>query len=30
MRLGDLTRLKVSRRQLITRQHLPHFLGIAS
>jgi len=30
MRLGDLTRLKVDRRQLITRQHLPHFLGIAS
>ena len=30
MRLGDLTRLKVGRRQLITRQHLPHFPGIAS
>jgi hypothetical protein len=30
MRLGDLARLKVDRRQLITRQHLPQFLGIAS
>ena len=30
MRLGDLARLNVGRRQLITRQHLPHFLGIAS
>jgi hypothetical protein len=30
MRLGNLAHLKVDRRQLITRQHLPHFLGIAS
>jgi len=30
MRLGDLARLNVGRRQLITRQHLPHFPGIAS
>jgi hypothetical protein len=30
MRLGNLARLKVDRRQLITRQHLPQFLGIAS
>ena len=30
MRLGDLAHLNVDRRQLITRQHLPHFLGIAS
>ena len=30
MRLGDLAHLKVDRRQLITRQHLPQFLGIAS
>ena len=30
MRLGDLAHLKVDRRQLITRQHLPHFPGIAS
>ena len=30
MRLGDLTRLKVDRRQLIPRQHLPQFLGLAS
>ena len=30
MRLGDLARLKAGRRQLITRQHLPQFLGIAS
>ena len=30
MRLGDLARLTDGRRQLITRQHLPQFLGIAS
>ena len=30
MRLGNLARLKVDRRQLITRQYLPQFLGIAS
>jgi hypothetical protein len=30
MRLGNLAHLKVDRRQLITRQHLPQFLGIAS
>ena len=30
MRLGDLARLNVGRRQLITRQHLPRFPGIAS
>jgi hypothetical protein len=30
MRRGDLAHLKASRRQLITRQHLPQFLGIAS
>ena len=30
MRVGNLARLKVDRRQLITRQHLPQFLGIAS
>ena len=30
MRLGDLARLKAGRRQLITRQYLPHFPGIAS
>ena len=30
MRLGNLAHLKVGRRQLITRQHLPQFLGIAS
>ena len=30
MRLGNLARLNVDRRQLITREHLPHFLGIAS
>ena len=30
MRLGNLARFKVDRRQLITRQHLPHVLGIAS
>ena len=30
MRFGNLARLKAGRRQLITRQHLPHFLGIAS
>jgi hypothetical protein len=30
MRRGNLARLKVDRRQLITRQHLPQFLGIAS
>jgi len=30
MRLGDLARLKVDRRQLITCQQLPQFLGIAS
>jgi hypothetical protein len=30
MRLGDLARLKVDRRQVITRQHLPQFLGIVS
>jgi hypothetical protein len=30
MRLGNLARLKVGRRQLIIRQHLPHFLGIVS
>ena len=30
MRLGNLARLKAGRRPLITRQHLPQFLGIAS
>jgi hypothetical protein len=30
MRLSNLARLKVDRRELITRQHLPQFLGIAS
>jgi hypothetical protein len=30
MRLGDLAHLKAGRRQLITRQHLPQFPGIAS
>ena len=30
MRRGGLAHLNVDRRQLITRQHLPHFLGIAS
>jgi hypothetical protein len=30
MRLGNLAHLKVDRRQLITRQPLPQFLGIAS
>jgi hypothetical protein len=30
VRLGDLAHLKVDRRQLITRHHLPQFLGIAS
>jgi hypothetical protein len=30
MRLGNLAPLKVDLRQLITRQHLPHFLRIAS
>ena len=30
MRLGNLARLKVDQRQLITRQHMPQFLGIAS
>ena len=30
MRLGNLAHLKVGRRRLITRQHLPQFLGIAS
>ena len=30
MRLGNLARLKVDRRQLITRQHLPQSLGITS
>jgi len=30
MRLGNLARLKVDRRQRITRQHLQQFLGIAS
>ena len=30
MRLGNLARLKVDRRQLITGQHMPQFLGIAS
>ena len=30
MRLGNLARLKVDRRQLIIRQHLPQFLGITS
>ena len=30
MRLGDLAHLNVDRRQQITRQHLPQFLGIAS
>jgi hypothetical protein len=30
MRRGDLARLKAGRRQLITRQYLPHFPGIAS
>jgi hypothetical protein len=30
MRLGDLAGLKAGRRQLITRQHLPQFPGIAS
>ena len=30
MRLGNLAPLKAGRRQLITRQHLPQFPGIAS
>ena len=30
MYLGNLAHLKVDRRQLITRQHLPQFLGITS
>ena len=30
MRLGNLACLKVDQRQLITRQHMPQFLGIAS
>jgi hypothetical protein len=30
MRVGNLARLKVDRRQLITRQHLPQSLGITS
>jgi excisionase family DNA binding protein len=30
MRRGNLTYVKVGRRRLITRQHLPQFLGIAS
>ena len=30
VRLGNLAHLKAGRRQLITRQHLPQFLGIAS
>jgi hypothetical protein len=30
MRRGNLAHLKVDRRQLITRQHLPQFLGIVS
>jgi hypothetical protein len=30
MRPGDPAHLKDDRRQLITRQHLPHFPGIAS
>jgi hypothetical protein len=30
MRRGDLAGLKAGRRQLITRQHLPQFPGIAS
>jgi len=30
MRLGNLAHLKAGRRQLITRQYLPQFLGIAS
>ena len=30
MRLGNLARVKVGTRRLITRQHLQQFLGIAS
>jgi excisionase family DNA binding protein len=30
MRRGNLAYVKVGRRRLITRQHLQHFLGIAS
>jgi excisionase family DNA binding protein len=30
MRRGNLAYVKVGRRRLITRQHLNHFLGIAS
>ncbi len=30
MRRGNLANVKVSRRRLITRQHLQQFLGIAS
>ena len=30
MRLNNLARLNADRRQLIIRQHLPHFPGIAS
>ena len=30
MRRGNLAYVKIGRRRLITRQHLNHFLGIAS